>query len=76
MIARKFALLCFLCCIAAMVPITVNAEGIQFSLTEGIDNAEVKSNIESNVSRLLTEINAAIFSCYGTSRMRRPRKFK
>lgn len=56
---RKFVLLCFLFCIAAMVPITVYADGIQFSLTEGIDNAEVKSKIESNVSRLLTEINAA-----------------
>lgn len=74
MIARKYLLFCFLCCIAVLVPNTVIAEGTQFSLTEGIDNAEVKSKIESNVSRLLTEINAAIFSCYGTSRMRTPHK--
>ena len=59
MMTRKFVLFCFLCCITALVPITVNADGIQFSLTEGVDSAEIKSAIESNVSRLLTEINAA-----------------
>ena len=58
---KKGWLLLFLilCCIAATAPVTAQENGIQFSLTEGVDSAEVKSAIESNVSRLLTEMNAA-----------------
>ena len=45
--------------LAMLVSITTNADGIKFSISEAIDNAEVQSTIESNVNRLLTEINAA-----------------
>ncbi len=32
---------------------------VSFTVSDGIDNATIKSKIESNVSRMLTEINAA-----------------
>lgn len=37
----------------------VKAQNISFTVSDGIDNATVKSKIESTVSRMLTEINAA-----------------
>lgn len=35
------------------------AQSVSFTVSDGIDNATVKSKIESTVSRMLTEINAA-----------------
>lgn len=35
------------------------AQNVSFSVSDGIDNTAVKSKIESTVSRMLTEINAA-----------------
>ena len=35
------------------------ADNISFTVSDGIDNATIKSKIESEVSRMLTEINAA-----------------
>ena len=44
---------------AALVVIGVEADNVTFSVSDGIDNAAIKSKIESNVSRMLSEINAA-----------------
>ena len=35
------------------------ADNVKFTVSDGIDNAGIKSKIESEVSRMLTEINAA-----------------
>ena len=37
----------------------IKADNVSFTVSDGIDNAAVKSKIESSVSRMLTEINAA-----------------
>jgi len=43
-----------------LILVTIGARGqISFTLSDGIDNSTVKSKIESEVSRMLTEINAA-----------------
>ena len=39
--------------------ISGNADNVTFSVSDGIDNATIKSKIESSVSKMLTEINAA-----------------
>jgi len=36
-----------------------HADNVSFSVSDGIDNATIKSKIESSVSKMLTEINAA-----------------
>lgn len=43
----------------ALFAIQSQADNVKFSVSDGIDNAGVKSKIESGVSRMLTEINAA-----------------
>ena len=39
--------------------IAVHADNISFTISDGVDNAAIKSKIESSVSGMLTEINAA-----------------
>ena len=51
---RKLLLL-----VALLAAIVVKAEDVSFTVSDGIDNAAVKSKIEDCVSRMLTEINAA-----------------
>lgn len=43
----------------ALFAIQGRADNISFTVSDGIDNATIKSKIESEVSRMLTEINAA-----------------
>jgi len=43
----------------AMMAILVKAESITFTISDGIDNAAIKSKIETTISRMLTEINMA-----------------
>lgn len=43
----------------AMIAILVKAESITFTISDGIDNAAIKSKIETTISRMLTEINMA-----------------
>lgn len=43
----------------AMMAILVKAESITFTISDGIDNATIKSKIETTISRMLTEINMA-----------------
>ena len=43
----------------AMMAILVKAESITFTISDGIDNAAIKSKMETTVSRMLTEINRA-----------------
>ena len=43
----------------AMMAILVKAESITFTISDGIDNAAIKSKIETTISRMLTEINVA-----------------
>lgn len=45
--------------IVALVVLQIKAASISFTISDGIDNATIKSKIESSVSRMLTEINAA-----------------
>lgn len=52
----KKLLLIFL---AALATISVEADNVTFSVSDGIDNAAIKSKIETGVSRMLSEINAA-----------------
>lgn len=52
----KKLLLIFL---AALATISVEADNVIFSVSDGIDNAAIKSKIETGVSRMLSEINAA-----------------
>lgn len=49
----------FIILMATLFAIQGNATDISFIISDGIDNAAVKSKIESGVSRMLTEINAA-----------------
>lgn len=42
-----------------LLAIQGRADNISFTVSDGIDNATIKSKIESEVSRMLTEINAA-----------------
>lgn len=51
---RKLLLL-----VALLAAIVVKAEDVSFTVSDGIGDAAVKSKIESSVSRMLTEINAA-----------------
>ncbi len=44
---------------AALFSIQGQADNVTFIVSDGIDNAGIKSKIESGVSRMLTEINAA-----------------
>jgi len=43
----------------ALLSIQSQADNVTFIVSDGIDNAVIKSKIESGVSRMLTEINAA-----------------
>lgn len=43
----------------ALFAIQGRADEVTFTVSDGIDNAAIKSKIESEVSRMLTEINAA-----------------
>ena len=43
----------------ALLSIQSQADNVTFIVSDGIDNAGIKSKIESGVSRMLTEINAA-----------------
>ena len=43
----------------AMMAILVKAGSITFTISDGIDNAAIKSKIETTISRMLTEINMA-----------------
>ena len=43
----------------ALFAIQGKADNITFAISDGIDNAAVKSKMETNVSRMLNEINAA-----------------
>ena len=43
----------------AFAVIWCKAEEVTFTISDGIDNAAVKSKIESTVSKMLSEINAA-----------------
>ena len=45
--------------IMGLFAISGNADNVSFSVSDGIDNATIKSKIESSVSKMLTEINAA-----------------
>ena len=49
----------FIILMATLFAIQGKANDISFIISDGIDNAAVKSKIESGVSRMLTEINAA-----------------
>ena len=42
-----------------LATLQVKADNISFTVSDGIDNAAIKSKIEGSVSRMLTEINAA-----------------
>ena len=46
-------------CMMAMIAILGKADNVTFTVSDGIDNGTVKSKIESGVSRMLSEINAA-----------------
>ena len=43
----------------ALFAVYGKADNVTFTISDGIDNASVKSKMESSVSRMLTEINAA-----------------
>lgn len=43
----------------AFFAINSQAEEVTFTISDGIDNATIKSKIESTISRMLTEINSA-----------------
>ena len=45
--------------IVALFAIQGQADNVTFTVSDGIDNAAIKSKIESEVSRMLSEINAA-----------------
>lgn len=45
--------------IMAMVAIQGRADNVSFTISDGIDNATIKSKMENTVSRMLNEINAA-----------------
>ena len=45
--------------VVAMIAASSKAGNVTFTISDGIDNAAIKSKIESSVSRMLTEINAA-----------------
>lgn len=45
--------------VALVATISVQADNVSFTVSDGIDNAPIKSKIESGVSRMLSEINAA-----------------
>ena len=49
----------FSVCMALIAVITTQASAVNFTISNGIDNAAVKSRIENSVSRILNEINAA-----------------
>ena len=49
---KKIALLC----IAIVATIVVKADNISFTISDGIDNAAIKSKMEKSVSRMLNEI--------------------
>lgn len=43
----------------ALFAVYGKADNVTFTISDGIDNASIKSKMESSVSRMLTEINAA-----------------
>ena len=45
--------------VVALFAIQGKADNVTFTVSDGIDNAAIKSKIESGVSQMLTEINAA-----------------
>ena len=46
-------------CVAFIAAIAVQANNVNFTVSDGIDNATIKNKIENSVSRMLSEINAA-----------------
>lgn len=46
-------------CMAIIATMAAQADNISFTISDGIDNATIKSKIENGVSRMLNEINAA-----------------
>ena len=46
-------------CMMAMMAIQGKADNVTFTVSDGIDNGAIKSKIESTISRMLSEINAA-----------------
>ena len=46
-------------CVMALIAIQGKADNVNFTVSDGIDNAAIKSKIEGEVSRMLSEINAA-----------------
>lgn len=57
-VIRKMRRLFFVC-MALIAVITIQASAVNFTISNGIDNATVKGRIENSVSRILSEINAA-----------------
>lgn len=49
----------FVVCVAFIAAIAAQANDVIFTISDGIDNATIKSKIENSVSRMLSEINAA-----------------
>ena len=57
---RSFVLRKNICAfILLFISICVKAQSVSFTVSDGIDNATIKSKIENSISRILTEINAA-----------------
>lgn len=42
-----------------LTPLALNADEIKFIISGGIDNSDIKTKIEANASKILTEINTA-----------------
>ena len=49
----------FFVCVAIIAAIAAQANDVNFTVSDGIDNAGIKGKIENSVSRILSEINAA-----------------
>ena len=48
-----------ICGLALMIAIIVKAESVSFTISDGIDNAVIKSKMETSVTRILNEVNSA-----------------
>ena len=49
----------FFVCVALIAAMTIQAQNVNLTISDGIDNITIKSKIENSVSRILSEINAA-----------------
>ena len=49
----------FFVCVAFIAAIAAQAQNVNLTISDGIDNAGIKGKIENSVSRILSEINAA-----------------